>query len=209
MSPSKTDLFVVSAPSGAGKTTLIELILRRIPSLLFSVSHTTRPPRFGETDGVEYIFADRDRFLQMVDQNEFLEWAEVHGHYYGTSRQMLQLAEDRGKDLLLDLDVQGAAHVRKIMPQVVSIFILPPSMEVLQERLNRRKMDSTEQIQNRMENARREIQACREFDYVIVNDGLADALESLAAILHSVKYKKEKMTERISSILKSFHIEEP
>src|SRR4030095_8192095 len=149
--PEKSNVFILSAPSGAGKSTLIQLLFQEISGLHFSISHTTRPPREGETDGVEYFFVSEQRFREMIESNQFLEWAHVHGYFYGTSHEMVSEAAEQGKDLLLDIDIQGAAKVRARLPEAVSIFIFPPSYEDLRRRLVERGTDSPEQILQRIE----------------------------------------------------------
>jgi guanylate kinase len=206
MTKGKNSIFIISAPSGTGKSTLIELLLTQIPTLYFSISHTTRPPRLGEKDGVEYCFVDKTKFEQMVQQDEFLEWAYVHDFYYGTSRVMLKNAQDQGKDLLLDIDFQGAAAIRKQIPEAVSIFIMPPSLEILKERLIRRQKDTLTEIQHRTMNAKKEIQHYKEYDFVIINEDLGSAFESLASIVRSQKSKREIMEEKIQNIMQSFEI---
>ncbi len=196
--------FIISAPSGAGKSTLIELLLRQVPTLYFSISHTTRPPRDGETNGVEYYFVTNEQFRKMIDANEFLEWAEVHGYHYGTSRQMLELAREAEKDLLLDVDVQGAARIKRQIPDAVTIFILPPSFNVLRERLIHRQKDSQETIARRIENARSEIRQYKNYDYIIINQDLASAFEDLVGIIRSQHFRREQMEERVEEVIRSF-----
>jgi guanylate kinase len=179
----KTGVFIISAPSGSGKTTLVERLLREVPGLHFSVSYTTRPRRGQEQHGREYFFVGREEFQEMLGRGELLEWAEVFGNYYGTSRRFLEEAERDGNDLLLDIDVQGAAQVKRKLPHAVSIFILPPSREVLEERLRRRGEDSEDVIQRRLGNAGREIGGYEEYDYVLINDLLARSAERLQSIV--------------------------
>jgi len=200
----KNNIFIISAPSGAGKSTLIQLLLAQMPWLFFSVSHTTRPPRQGEKDGVEYFFVSEEKFQEMVNANEFLEWAQVHGYHYGTSLSMMKKAEEEDKDLLLDVDVQGAARVRQILPSVSSIFIMPPSYDVLRDRLIRRQKDTPEQIEQRLENARREIQHYLEYDYLVVNEDLSSAFENLISIFRSERCRKEFVQTKAEAILQSF-----
>ena len=200
----KSRIIIISAPSGAGKSTLIQLLLTRIPSLFFSISHTTRPPRDAERDGVEYFFIDRQQFEEMIRNGEFLEWAQVHGHYYGTSRDMLRQAEAHEKDLLLDIDVQGAAQVRTALPNAISIFLLPPSFEALRVRILGRKTDTAEQVRQRVANAQKEIQRYNEYEYVVLNDELNAALEDLVRIIDSGSRNREISRESIEKILKSF-----
>jgi len=202
--PGKSNVFILSAPSGAGKSTLIQLLFEEISGLHFSISHTTRPPREGETDGVEYFFVNEPRFRKMIESNQFLEWAHVHGYFYGTSLQMIQLAEEQGKDLLLDINIQGAAKVRKRLPDAISVFILPPSYEVLKRRLVERQTDSPGQIRQRIENARQEIEHYAEYDYIILNEDLGAACQNLASIIRSHRCREKAQAARIEEILRSF-----
>jgi len=175
-------LFVVSAPSGAGKTTLCDRLSKEMPSLAYSISHTTRGPRGGEKDGKEYYFVTPEKFASMVEAGEFVEWAEVHGNRYGTSRAELDRLFSMGRDVILDIDTQGAMQIKKAMPATF-IFILPPSMGVLEQRLRGRDTDDDEVIRKRLANAVGEIRIYREYDYVIVNDRLEDALERLKMVV--------------------------
>jgi guanylate kinase len=179
----KTGVFIISAPSGSGKTTLVERLLREVPGVHFSVSYTTRPRRGQEQHGREYFFVGRKEFEEMLGRGELLEWAEVFGNYYGTSRRFLEEAERDGKDLLLDIDVQGAAQVKRELPQAVSIFILPPSRGELEDRLRRRGEDSEEVIQRRLGTAGREICGYEQYDYVLINDHLERSAERLQSIV--------------------------
>jgi guanylate kinase len=180
-------LFIISAPSGSGKSTLVNHLRSLVTGLDFSVSYTTRAPRGTERPDREYHYISQDRFQQMIDQGEFLEWARVFGNFYGTGCQSLADAQAAGKDLLLDIDVQGAAQVREKMPDAVSIFVLPPTPEILAERLRNRslaegKLDEAE-IGRRLAKARGEIENYRQYRYILVNDVLKDAVESLTAIV--------------------------
>ena len=186
-------LFIISAPSGSGKTTLTNELLTLVSGLQFSISYTTRPPRGSEQTGREYFFVSREEFEEMVDRGEFLEYACVFGHYYGTARRFLDEARNTGRDLVLDIDVQGAAQVAK-MPEAVSIFILPPSREVLEFRLRNRShtehMDSEEVIRRRLEGARKEIENYRNYDYILVNDRLEQSIAQLKAIVAAERLKR-------------------
>jgi guanylate kinase len=204
MKKQRNNVFIISAPSGSGKTTLIDLLLKENPSLSFSISHTTRPKRDGERDGVEYFFIDEKTFEQMIREDRFVEWAEVHGHFYGTSREMLVQPEKDSRDVILDIDVQGAAQVRQKMPEVISIFILPPSYDALKNRLLTRQKDKQDVMLKRLENARKEIRRYSEFDYIIINDDLQTASKSLSSIIHSSNSLRDKQIDRIEAILKSF-----
>jgi guanylate kinase len=185
MSASKGHLFVITAPSGAGKSSLINALLKEDPALKLSVSYTTRPPRPGEANGREYHFVDDKTFLAMRDRGEFLESAEVHGNRYGTSKQVILDALARGQDLLLEIDWQGARQVRALYPHCVGVFILPPSVEELERRMRQRAQDSEEVIRRRLENAREELAHQGEFKYAIINKDFDEARRALAKIIRS------------------------
>jgi guanylate kinase len=176
-------LFIVSAPSGAGKTTLCTRVLSLIPNLRFSISYTTRKPRAGEIMDRDYTFISRKRFQSMTEKEEFLEWAEVHGELYGTSKTRLEALTASGIDVLLDIDTQGALQIKKRVREGVYIFILPPSLAVLKTRLEKRLTDSPDQIVRRLRAALSEIKTYEQYDYVIINDTFEDALRELASIL--------------------------
>lgn len=193
-------LFIVSAPSGAGKTTLVRLLLEKDPGIRVSISSTTRPPRTGENDGREYHFVDVQYFLEMVSRGDFLEWAEVHGNYYGTSRHWIEAEMSAGRDVLLEIDWQGAQQVRKAFPAAIGIFILPPSLEELKSRLSGRGTDSAETIARRIAAARDEMRHVDEFDYVIINDDLQQALGNLRSIVSATRLQYTTQRERHSSL---------
>jgi guanylate kinase len=176
-------LFVITAPSGAGKTSLIDAVMKEDPSLKISVSYTTRAPRPGEKDGVDYHFVDVPRFLAMRSRGEFLESAEVHGNHYGTSKKVILDAVKRGEQLILEIDWQGARQVRALYPGCVGIFILPPSVDELERRMRRRGQDSEAVIARRLENAREELSHAGEFKYAIINKEFDIAKQELAEIL--------------------------
>jgi guanylate kinase len=176
-------LFVITAPSGAGKTSLIDALVRADPSLKLSVSYTTRAPRPGEKDGVDYHFVDDQAFLAMQARGEFLESAEVHGYRYGTSKKVITEALARGEDLVLEIDWQGARQVRAVYPGCVGIFILPPSIEELERRMRSRGQDADAVIRRRLDNARGEMEHAGEFDYAIINKDFDTARQELAAII--------------------------
>lgn len=178
-------LYVVAAPSGAGKTTLVRLLLDSEPGVHLSISYTTRGPRPGEADGREYHFVDVATFRAMMARGDFLEWAEVHGNFYGTSKVWIADHLAAGHDVLLEIDWQGAQQVRAVFPQAIGVFILPPSMEELTRRLTGRGTDSAEVIERRLAAAQAEMRHVGEFDYVIINDGLEQALDDLRAVVRA------------------------
>ena len=182
-------LFIVTAPSGAGKTTLVSGLLERDPLVRLSVSYTTRAPRTGEVDGQHYHFIDVPAFRALRDKGEFLEWAEVHNNYYGTSKRWLEEQTRAGRDILLEIDWQGAQQVRKVFPKAVGVFILPPSVEELERRLRGRGTDSEDVIARRVLGARGEMRHVAEFDYVIINENLPAAIEDLVAVVRASRLR--------------------
>lgn len=186
-------LFVVSAPSGAGKTTLCRKLSELFPEIKQSVSYTTRKPREGEVDGVHYFFVEKQDFLGMIERGEFLEWAEVHGNYYGTSREFVSSMVASGTDLLLDIDVQGGREIRKHFSDSVLIFILPPSKETLRQRLEGRMSDAAEVIEKRLKIAADEISGYKNYNYVIVNNRLDKAFDELVSIITAERLKTERV----------------
>jgi len=192
---------VVAAPSGGGKTSLISALLREDSSTRLSVSHTTRPPRPGEQDGVHYHFVDEPEFLNLVSQNAFLEHARVFDHYYGTGRHSVEQQLAAGFNVILDIDWQGARQIRQAFPSCRSIFITPPSLEVLRQRLTKRGQDSERVIQRRMRDAQTEISHWTEFDFLIVNDDFDEALSDLQSIIHSGKSHRATNSEQYREIL--------
>ena len=201
-------LFVVSAPSGGGKGTLIQRLLKQVPNLGYSVSFTTRAPRNGEVDGREYFFVTPEKFQQMVDAGEFLEWAHVHSKRYGTARQQVAREIAEGRDIILEVDVQGAASVRTLMKDSVSIFILPPSLKVLKERLQSRGTDSPEELSLRLRNAHGELQDYSAFQYVILNDELDRASNQMAAIVHAERARLSRQEAQVKRVVEAFTADE-
>jgi guanylate kinase len=183
------NLFVVAAPSGAGKSSLVKALLELDSHLVVSVSHTTRQPRGQEQQGREYHFVEPKTFEQMVARGEFLEWAEVHGHLYGTSKAAVELRVASGEDVMLEIDWQGALQIKKLFPNAILIFVLPPSWDELLQRLHRRGEDGSDVIEKRMANARTEVAQARHFDFVIINALFETALFDLKAIVHSQRLK--------------------
>lgn len=190
------NLFIVSAPSGAGKTSLVRKLLEADPQVKLSVSYTTRAPRPGEVDGKDYHFVDEAKFLEMLERGDFLESALVYGNRYGTSQPWIEGMMRTGVDILLEIDWQGAAQVRRIFPEAVSIFILPPSLEALVQRLNGRGQDSPEVIARRVAAAREDISHVEEFDYAIINDDFQIALQDLLAVVRSQRLKIDRQLQR-------------
>jgi guanylate kinase len=189
---SKGLLIVFSAPSGAGKSTLCKVLMQGLPNLTYSISYTTRPPRKGERDGIDYFFVDEPEFKRLVRKKAFAEWALVHGCYYGTPHRQLRQMLDEGKDVVLDIDVQGGLHIRRLYPDAVLIFIMTPSLKILEQRLRARNKDTEQVIRMRLKNARRELKSLTQYDYLVINDDLKRAAAELKAIIaaehHRVKH---------------------
>jgi|SRR3984957_3024697 len=183
-------VYIISAPSGSGKSTLVNELLKSVSDLEFSISYTTRAPRGSETNGRQYYFVSRPEFEQMIRDDQFLEYAEVFGNYYGTARRFLREAEQNGRDLLLDIDVQGAAQIQHKLPNATSIFILPPNRKVLEERLRKRSEDSGEVIQSRLIAASREIENYDRYNFILINDHLEDSIDLLQAIVRSERLQR-------------------
>jgi guanylate kinase len=212
-----TTVFIISAPSGSGKSTLVRNLLNRDSSLLFSVSYTTRAARGSEIPGRDYHYISRDEFERRLGRGEFLEWADVFGNYYGTHRSILDRAEAEGKDLLLDIDVQGARQLKESIPGAVSVFILAPSREVLEQRLRSRSVaeqklhnsgDIEPVIQRRLRKAADEIGMYSQYDYVLVNDDLARSTDTLAAIVMAERVRRVRVEPVVRSILATFETAE-
>ncbi len=197
-------VFVISAPSGSGKSTLVGELLASDLGLRFSVSYTTRTPRGNEKPGESYNYISRQEFTSRIARGEFLEHAEVFGNHYGTHRSILEQARSEGKDLILDIDVQGARQLKQSIPEAVSIFILPPSRDILEQRLRARSEDSEEVIQRRLKDAVQEIGNYNEYDYVIVNHQVEESVGTLMAIIKAERVRRTRVEDRIRPILKSF-----
>ena len=200
----KGNLIVISAPSGSGKTSLANRALEEIPKLRFSVSHTTRKPRPGERDRVEYIFVSEKEFEEMIGQGTFLEHARVYGNYYGTSRAFVDEQLSVGYDVLLDLDVQGAAQVKKSYPEAILVFVFPPSLEVLKTRLKNRGWDDPSIIDKRLRIAKKEIQRYTDYQYVIINREIEESLVELKSIIQVAGCRLEKRKDLAAQIIKTF-----
>jgi hypothetical protein len=197
------NIFIISAASGTGKTTLVSRLTHHYDTIRVAVSHTTRPPREGEQHGKQYYFVSPEKFMQLVGDGVFLEHAQVFGNYYGTS--MLEVREliNKGVDVILEIDVQGATQIRQALPNAISIFILPPSLAVLEERLRKRKTDSEDVIVRRLNEARHEIQQAIEFDYIVVNNDLVETENHLLSIIRSQRFRQPLQMETIEKILKN------
>jgi guanylate kinase len=202
VSPGK--LVVVCSPSGGGKGTLIRRALKTVPNLGYSVSFTTRSPRTGEIEGRHYFFVSVEDFNRMIERGEFLEWAVVHGNLYGTSLAQVERELETGRDIILEIDVQGAQSVRNQVSDAISIFILPPSFEVLKARLTARGSESADDLDLRLKNARDEVEHYREFQYVIINDDAERAAEQLAAIIHAERARRERQEGAAQNVLSTF-----
>lgn len=200
----KGNVFIISSPSGGGKGTLIKEVLDSVPNVGYSVSLTTRLPRFGEENARHYHFVSKEKFQEQIDSGGFLEHAEVHGHFYGTSAEQTEKMTSEGRDVILEIDVQGAALVLDKVPDAVSIFILPPSFEVLKARLTARATEDAADLALRLKNAHGEVMQYERFDYVIVNDEVFSASRKLAAIILAERQRRDRQTGAIRDILDSF-----
>lgn len=201
-----TSVFIISAPSGSGKSTLVARLLRNVPGLMFSVSYTTRELRGREKNGGDYCFVSREEFEARIARDEFLEHACVFGNYYGTHIGTLERARAAGQDLVLDIDVQGARQLKGKIPDAVSVFILAPSREILEQRLRARSEDSNQTIKRRLREAAEEIRNYRLYDYVVVNQDLDRSDETLAAIVRAERARRSRVEEKIRPILESFEV---
>lgn len=199
-----TSIFIISAPSGSGKSTLVHGLMRSVSGLRFSVSYTTREPRGNEVNGRDYYFVSRDEFERMILSDEFLEHAQVFGNYYGTHRSELDIAERSGQDLVLDIDVQGARQLRVKIPQAVSIFILAPSREELEQRLRLRSDTQEEVIQERLRGAAAEIGDYKLYDYVLVNCDVETSIDTLCSIVKAMRVRRVRVEKQVGRILSTF-----
>ncbi|MBM3803282.1 MAG: guanylate kinase [Acidimicrobiia bacterium] len=198
-------VFILSAPSGSGKSTLVASLLQKVPNLVFSISFTTRQPRGEERHGREYFFVDESCFERMIADDQFIEYAKVFDHYYGTARAYLEQALAEGKDLILDIDTEGAAQVKSKLPESVSIFIMPPSYDALRARLENRKQDSAETIQKRLAWAgQKEIYRYRNYDFIVINDDLEQSFDNMRSIVVAQRCRRDRMTPRVHSIIQTF-----
>ena len=201
-----TTVFIISAPSGSGKSTLVSRLLATVPDLMFSVSYTTRQPRGTEIDGQSYRFVSREVFEAMLARDEFLEWAQVFGNYYGTHRGILEEARARHIDLILDIDVQGARQLKAKIPEAVTVFILPPSRAVLEQRLRARGEDSDEVVARRLKDAAEEIRNYEAYDYVLINRELVEAEATLSSIVRAERARRTRIEDQIRPILDTFQV---
>jgi guanylate kinase len=201
-----TTVFIISAPSGSGKSTLVARLLANVPGLMFSVSYTTRTPRGAEKDGEDYRFVSRADFEARIARGEFLEWAEVFGNYYGTHRGILEEARALGKDLVLDIDVQGERQLRGQIPEAVTVFILAPSRQILEQRLRARGEDRDDVIARRLGKAAEEIRNYNQYDYVLINRDLTESDAILSAIVHAERVRRTRIEDRIRPILETFRV---
>ncbi|OMH39849.1 guanylate kinase [Desulfurobacterium indicum] len=195
-------LIVISAPSGTGKTTLVNMLMKAFPKMEFSVSCTTRKPRPGEIDGKDYYFISFEEFEKKIENNELLEWAEVYGNFYGTPKDKVIEALNEGKDILLDIDTQGALQVKKNYPDAVLIFILPPSLKELERRLRNRGTEDEETIEKRLLIARRELSLATKYDYIIINDKIEEAFEKLKSIVTAERWRTKRVEEHLPELIK-------
>jgi len=197
-------LIVVSSPSGGGKGTLIDRVLQTVSGVSYSVSYTTRPPRAKEQNGREYFFVSTDGFREMIERGEFLEWADVYGHLYGTSHSQVDRERDAGHDIILEIDVQGAESIRRLVPDAVTAFILPPSFEMLRNRLTARGTDSAEDLARRLRGAPAEVEQYRNFQYVILNDDINRASAQLASVIYAERARRERQETTCKEALADF-----
>ncbi len=186
------NIIVVSAPSGAGKTSICDAVVSSDKNTVYSISYTTRAPRKGEKNGVEYFFTDENTFKKMIKEKKFTEWAKVHGNYYGTPKEFIEKTIRKGKNILLDIDVQGGINIKRQYPQACMVFIMTPDLETLKQRLTSRGKDSIETIKTRMENARKELKSLQKYDYLVVNENLKEAVDAVKMIIETQNYRIKK-----------------
>ena len=194
----KGNIIILSAPSGTGKTTILKKVMPELGPISFSISHTTRSPRTGEQNGVDYHFVNKDEFLRLKDQGDFIEWAEVHGNYYGTSMPSILQLQAKGQDVVLDIDIQGARQVRTKLPKASSIFIIPPSWEEQEKRLRGRGTDDDETIKLRLNNAKEELSDIDLYDYVVVNDTIDEAAMMFKSIILTLRAKQRRLASGLA-----------
>jgi guanylate kinase len=199
-------VFIISAPSGSGKSTLVTRLLTEVRDLMFSISYTTRKPRGSEVNGQSYRFVSREEFEAMIARGEFLEWAQVFGNYYGTHRGILEEARALGKDLVLDIDVQGARQLIVTVPEAVTVFILAPSKQILEQRLRARGEDRNEVVERRLKEAAEEIRNYGAYDYVLINSDLEESVVVLSAIVRAERARRSRIEDRIKPILATFQV---
>lgn len=200
---SKGGIFVISGPSGSGKDTVLKEVFKKCPEIKFSISSITRPMRVGETEGEKYNFISRDAFEKMIEEDALLEYNCYVGNYYGTPKAPVVAAAEQGADIIIEVDVNGAANIRKKLPEVISIFIMPPSFEELRRRLSGRGTETEEIINERMENALREIKCAENYDFIVVNDNLAEAVDDVISVIKSNSLKKLNQMNIIEEVLKN------
>ena len=205
----KGNLIIISSPSGGGKGTIIKEVLDSLPDVGYSVSLTTRAPRFGEEDGKHYYFVSKLKFEEKINADGFLEYAQVHGNWYGTSRKQTENLTNAGKDVILEIDVQGALQVMEKMPEAVSVFIMPPSYEVLKARLTSRATEGMEDLALRLHNSHDEVKVFDRFKYVVINDEVRLASKKIAAIICAERQTRIRQIEAVRSILDSFEVSKP
>jgi guanylate kinase len=201
-----TTVFIISAPSGSGKSTLVSRLLASDPRLMFSISYTTRKPRGAEQDGQDYRFVTREDFERMIENDEFLEWAQVFGNYYGTHRGTLEHARALQRDLVLDIDVQGARQLKCQIPEAVTVFILAPSRQILEQRLRARGEDREEVIERRLREAAEEIRQYEDYDYVLINSDLDRSDAIMTAIVRAERVRRTRIEDQIRPILQTFEV---
>ena len=204
---SRGTLIVVSSPSGGGKGTLIDRVLKTVPGVSYSISYTTRAPRPGEQNGSEYFFVSTSEFEAMIGRSDLLEWANVYGYLYGTSRALVENERAAGRDIILEIDVQGATSVRQLIDDAVTVFILPPSFELLRQRLVARGTDSKADLERRLRGAPAEVEQYKDFQYVILNDDINRASAQLASVIYAERARRERQEARLADTLADFAVQ--